>query len=476
MRYCSLFLLFFTAFQLSAFGQVNGDLKVHAFSGRWVFSVEGGATFGFTDYQRTKPAPFVIGSAERYFPTSNQNIFGIKFNLGWGQVSGEDDRGSVTTRTGVTQDIPSVFITDMFIAGFAGFYSYSIDDKYFPYIQLGFSNIWFDPKDENGLKLEGNLEGSYPKSRSVWDAVLGFKYLVTDILSINLSGGIHITSTDYLDDLFAGFNNDLFYTAAIGISISPFVPGDEDKDGILDDYDACPNKPEDFDGYEDKDGCPEYDNDLDGIPDSLDSCPLSAEDIDGFADTDGCPDPDNDLDGVLDLKDECPDSAEDRDGFLDEDGCPDYDNDGDAIPDSVDKCPNKPETVNGFEDEDGCPDLISVVTVDEIRISAEDLFYDNTATIKPEGIAKLNEALEVIREEPDSRWRIEGHMDSQGSDQFIRTISAERADAVLDFMKFKGLSGDRFTTYGMGDNNPIGDNNTESGRRLNRRIEIIREK
>ena len=127
MKYCSLFLLLFTAFQLSAFGQVDDDLKVHAFSGRWVFSVEGGATFGFTDYQRTKPAPFVLGSAERYFPTSNQNIFGIKFNLGWGQVSGEDARGSVTTRSGVKQDIPPVFKTDMFIAGFAGFYSHSIE-------------------------------------------------------------------------------------------------------------------------------------------------------------------------------------------------------------------------------------------------------------------------------------------------------------------------------------------------------------
>ena len=137
---------------------------------------------------------------------------------------------------------------------------------------------------------------------------------------------------------------------------------------------------------------------------------------------------------------------------------------------------NQPETVNGFEDEDGCPDKISIVTVDEIRISAEELFYGNTSTIKPEGIAKLNEALEIINEDPDSRWRIEGHMDSQGSDQFIRTMSLERANAVLEFMKFKGLSADRFTTYGMSDNSPIGDNNTESGRRLNRRIEIIRER
>jgi hypothetical protein len=252
MRYFSLFLLLFMAIQLSAFGQVNPDLKVHAFSGRWVFSAEGGLTFGFTDYQRTKPAPFALASVERYFPTSNENIFGLKVNFGWGQISGEDDRGSVKTRYGAKQDIPPVFVTDMFILGFAGFYSYSIEDSYFPYIQLGFSNIWFDPKDENGNKLPGNLAETYPKARSTWDAVLGFKYLVTNILSVNISGGIHITSTDYLEDLFAGNNNDLFYTASLGISVSPFTPGDDDKDGILNDYDACPNVPEDFDGFEDQ--------------------------------------------------------------------------------------------------------------------------------------------------------------------------------------------------------------------------------
>jgi outer membrane protein OmpA-like peptidoglycan-associated protein len=475
MRYCSLLLLIITAIQLSTFGQVNSDVKVHAFSDKWVFSLEGGATFGNTDYLRTRIAPFVLGSVERYFPTSSDNIFGLKLFFGGRQVSGEDDRDSVLSRDGY-QEIPTVFVTHMFIAGIAGFYSYSIEDKYFPFLQLGFSNIWFDPKDENEVKLEGNREGSYPKSRSVWDAVLGFKYLFTEIISVNISGGIHVTSTDYLDDLYAGNNNDIYYSLSLGISVSPFVPGDQDKDGILDEFDACPDVPEDFDGYEDEDGCPEFDNDLDGLPDSLDLCPLAAEDIDGFADTDGCPDPDNDLDGVLDVNDKCPDVAEDPDGFLDEDGCPDYDNDGDAIPDSVDKCPNQPETVNGFEDEDGCPDKISIVTVDEIRISAEELFYGNTSTIKPEGIAKLNEALEIINEDPDSRWRIEGHMDSQGSDQFIRTMSLERANAVLEFMKFKGLSADRFTTYGMSDNSPIGDNNTESGRRLNRRIEIIRER
>ena len=161
---------------------------------------------------------------------------------------------------------------------------------------------------------------------------------------------------------------------------------DSDGDGILDDQDACPTEPEDMDGFEDSDGCPDPDNDQDGILDENDQCPLQPEDVDGFEDSDGCPDLDNDQDGVLDAqdkcpmqpgepandgcpindtdgdgipddKDTCPTEPEDKDGFEDADGCPDIDNDQDSILDVNDKCPNDPEDRDGFEDEDGCPDL-----------------------------------------------------------------------------------------------------------------------
>ncbi len=98
------------------------------------------------------------------------------------------------------------------------------------------------------------------------------------------------------------------------------------------------------------------DSDEDGIADDEDKCPEIPEDFDGFMDEDGCPDYDNDEDGIYDSKEECPDQAEDFDGFLDRDGCPDPDNDNDNVPDMEDKCPNRPENYNLFKDEDGCPD------------------------------------------------------------------------------------------------------------------------
>lgn len=65
------------------------------------------------------------------------------------------------------------------------------------------------------------------------------------------------------------------------------------------------------------------DMDGDGIPDDKDKCPKDPEDKDGFEDEDGCPDPDNDRDGIVDFSDKCPDQPETRNGYEDEDGCPD---------------------------------------------------------------------------------------------------------------------------------------------------------
>lgn len=66
--------------------------------------------------------------------------------------------------------------------------------------------------------------------------------------------------------------------------------GDGDGDGIPDVDDLCPDEPEDFDGLEDEDGCPDQDRDGDGIADVDDLCPEEPESINGLHDDDGCPD------------------------------------------------------------------------------------------------------------------------------------------------------------------------------------------
>jgi hypothetical protein len=139
-----------------------------------------------------------------------------------------------------------------------------------------------------------------------------------------------------------------------GVVVAPRNPqlhprrGDRDGDGIVDDIDKCPDDPEDFDGFEDADGCPDPDNDRDGILDVDDKCP----NLPGPP-PDGCPHApttDRDGDGIPDPVDKCPDDPEDFDGFEDADGCPDPDNDKDGILDVDDLCPNDPGPPP-----DGCP-------------------------------------------------------------------------------------------------------------------------
>lgn len=76
-----------------------------------------------------------------------------------------------------------------------------------------------------------------------------------------------------------------------GLSWAPRAHDDDaDLDGIADRIDECPHLPEDFDGFEDEDGCSDPDNDNDFVPDVDDRCPLEPSDEDNDADEDGCND------------------------------------------------------------------------------------------------------------------------------------------------------------------------------------------
>jgi OmpA-OmpF porin, OOP family len=138
-----------------------------------------------------------------------------------------------------------------------------------------------------------------------------------------------------------------------------FAPrtSDEDNDGIEDEEDACSSLAEDMDGFEDGDGCPDFDNDGDGVSDPDDRCPKELEDLDDFQDDDGCIDPDDDADAIPDTKDACPREPGPSHADPKLNGCPARDRDMDGIPDPLDRCPTRREDADGFEDGDGCPDL-----------------------------------------------------------------------------------------------------------------------
>jgi OOP family OmpA-OmpF porin len=248
---------------------------------------------------------------------------------------------------------------------------------------------------------------------------------------------------------------------------------DSDGDGILDEVDECPKEPEDFDGFKDKDGCPDPDNDQDGILDAQDQCPIVAEDIDKFQDEDGCPDDDNDQDGLADAIDQCPNDAEDKDGFEDDDGCPDKDNDGDGVvdyPTPDDKCPNE-----AARTPDGCPQKyqLIVVTKDKIELKQTIYFAYRKADIKPVSFPLLDEVAQAMADNPAIKVRIEGHTDSKGPDSFNLKLSQKRAESVRAYLIKKGVAADRMEPKGFGETVPIADNRTQEGRDQNRRVEFV---
>jgi outer membrane protein OmpA-like peptidoglycan-associated protein len=253
---------------------------------------------------------------------------------------------------------------------------------------------------------------------------------------------------------------------------------DNDRDGLLDEDDKCPNEPEDKDGIDDEDGCPEADDldrDGDGILDAADNCPDDPEDKDKFQDEDGCPEPDNDQDGILDVDDLCINDPEDKDDWEDKDGCPDPDNDKDRILDKADQCPNEPETYNGTEDEDGCPDRGRVVvTSGAIEILDKIYFETNKAIIKPESFAILDAIAATLVGNPDILLiEIGGHADERNDDEYNMRLTQDRADAVKKYLVDKGVEASRLGAVGYGETRPIDKRHNEDAWSKNRRVEFL---
>jgi OmpA-OmpF porin, OOP family len=253
---------------------------------------------------------------------------------------------------------------------------------------------------------------------------------------------------------------------------------DNDNDGILDVDDRCPNVPEDRDGDNDDDGCPEGkkdgDRDGDGIPDSKDKCPDDPEDRDGFEDKDGCPDPDNDKDGILDVSDQCPNDPEDKDGFEDEDGCPDPDNDKDQIPDVKDKCPNDPESYNGFEDQDGCPDKGKIIIEgNEIIILEKVQFETGSAKIKPESFDIIDAVAATLKGHPEFKViEVAGHADERSTDEYNLKLTQQRVDSVVAAVVQRGVAKNRLVSRGYGEFCPLEDASNPIAWEKNRRVEF----
>jgi len=150
--------------------------------------------------------------------------------------------------------------------------------------------------------------------------------------------------------------------------------------------------------------------------------------------------------------------------------CADLDDDGDGVNNCDDKCPDsQPGQTIG---PDGCPVPVS------IDLKGVNFDFDK-ATLRPDAVAILSEATEILKRYPDLRVEVAGHTDSKGTDAYNQKLSERRATTVYDYLTKNGVSASRLVgPIGYGESRPIAPNtnpdgsDNPEGRAKNRRTEL----
>ncbi|WP_223809624.1 OmpA family protein [Thermomonas sp. XSG] len=111
---------------------------------------------------------------------------------------------------------------------------------------------------------------------------------------------------------------------------------------------------------------------------------------------------------------------------------------------------------------------------DVIKLNLPDgvTFDFNKTNVKPQFYPALNTIAGTLREYNQTIVEVSGHTDSIGTDAINQRISEQRANSVASYLIGQGLQRERFEIVGMGERYPIASNDTDSGRALNRRVEI----
>ncbi len=322
--------------------------------------------------------------------------------------------------------------------------------------------------------------------------------------------------------------SNLFYSGGIQITLGGSAHnGDEDKDGVKDKDDKCPDTPRG--AQVDASGCP-LDSDGDHVPDGIDQCPntptgatVDARGCPTDADADGVPDgidqcpgtpagtvvdargcpQDSDKDGVQDGADKCPNTP--AGAKVDETGCP-VDSDHDGVPDGIDQCPGTPPNTqvdargcatdsdnDGVtDDKDHCPNTLPNVKVDSDgcpielneketelldkgRITTREIHFETAKwDILPESAPVIDDIGKILIQWPQLRIEIGGHTDARGSIAYNHDLSHKRAQAVLDYLfeHFPQINKEQYTAVGYGELKPVASNKTVEGMAKNRRVEF----
>ena len=111
----------------------------------------------------------------------------------------------------------------------------------------------------------------------------------------------------------------------------------------------------------------------------------------------------------------------------------------------------------------------------DTKIVTHGINFDvDKSTIKPESMGTLNMIVQIMKDNPDLRFDVQGFTDNSGNPAHNLSLSDDRANAVKAQLISMGVSASRLTAKGYGETKPIGDNNTPDGKANNRRVEFVK--
>lgn len=109
------------------------------------------------------------------------------------------------------------------------------------------------------------------------------------------------------------------------------------------------------------------------------------------------------------------------------------------------------------------------------RIITYGITFDiGKATIKPQSLPEINRFYDLMMQNPDLKFEVQGHTDNTGTVAGNQKLSEQRAQAIVDKLVSMGIAANRLTAKGMGQSSPLADNSTDEGRAKNRRVEFIK--
>jgi outer membrane protein OmpA-like peptidoglycan-associated protein len=157
----------------------------------------------------------------------------------------------------------------------------------------------------------------------------------------------------------------------------------------------------------------------------------------------------------------------------------DGDEDGDGVFDRRDRCPDTPP--NTPVRHNGCPfpeyaSPAQAMEPDEpavpVRVELDVKFDFDKSVVKEGSYADIKSLADFMKQYPQTTTTVEGHTDAIGSDAYNQGLSERRANAVRDVLvEQHGIDVNRVSAVGYGESRPVADNDSESGRAINRRVE-----